>query len=645
MKASFEPLGPAVVDFSDPAAPRSPHYDDVYHARAGAFEQARHVFLAGNGLPQRWAARERFVVLETGFGLGHNFLATWQAWRDDPQRGARLVYIAIEKHPLQRADLARAHQGSPTPERAAELVRAWPTLTPDIHLLDFDGGRVRLMLVFADVAAALAELVARADAFYLDGFAPAKNPAMWAPQTLQRLARLAAPGATAATWSVAREVRDALAGAGFEVHKAEGFGTKREMTVARYAPRHTPQARPGRQGTAARRVVVVGARLAGSSTARALARAGLEVEVIDCSPAFTLQPSAEIGGLFHGIVHRHDGPHARWLRAAALQAERELAPAITAGTLPGRLGLLRGEHTAALDAMRALIERQALPADWVQAWDAAAVRAHAGVSGIDRAWYYPGGGWAAPLTLVAQWLATPGITVRADCRVQALTRDGDDWVLHDEHGQPLTRAAAVVLANAADAMRLLGAPAWPWHATRGQITLLDGPWPALPLALADGGYALQFADGRVLAGATAQPDDPDPEPRTADHRENLATLQRLTGWALPADAIERAQGRVGQRMQVGDRLPLLGAVPAPADPAARAADHARAVPRLPGLYIAAGFGSRGMTHAALAGEVVAAWITGAPIPLPAALLDAVDCARFAARQVRKDASAAAGTAR
>ena len=111
--------------------PEAPAYGDIYHPRAGAREQARHVFLAGNELPQRWARRDTFVVLETGFGLGNNFLATWAAWRADPSRCERLVYLAIEKHPPTRADLATIARDADSAPLAEQLVAAWPTLTHD----------------------------------------------------------------------------------------------------------------------------------------------------------------------------------------------------------------------------------------------------------------------------------------------------------------------------------------------------------------------------------------------------------------------------------------------------------------------------------------------------------------------------------
>ncbi|MCD6043012.1 MAG: FAD-dependent cmnm(5)s(2)U34 oxidoreductase, partial [Burkholderiales bacterium] len=209
-----EALVPARLAFQE-GTPYSAAFGDVYHSAGGGPEQARHVFLAGNALPSRWAGRERFVVLETGFGFGLNFLATWQAWRRDPARCGRLHYVAIEKHPFSLQDLRTLHARYPEfTNEAAELRSHWPMLVPGGHRLGFEN--VVLTLFFADVKVAR-DLRVQADAFYLDGFAPAKNPDMWSPQLLRSLSRLAAPGATAATWSVAAPVRAALEATGFAV--------------------------------------------------------------------------------------------------------------------------------------------------------------------------------------------------------------------------------------------------------------------------------------------------------------------------------------------------------------------------------------------------------------------------------------------
>ena len=231
-------LQPAVLEFAADGTPVSSAYGDVYHAAQGGPAQARHVFLAGNGLPARWAGRARFTVLETGFGLGLNFLATWAAWRADPARCARLDFVSVEKHPFQAADLARAHAGwfAAWPEAAAlsaELCAAWPALTPGAHTLELAGGALRLTLLLGDACEVLPALDLAADALYLDGFSPARNPELWSPEICAALARCAAPGASLATWSVAGGLRRALAAAGFALERRPGFAGKREMLVGR----------------------------------------------------------------------------------------------------------------------------------------------------------------------------------------------------------------------------------------------------------------------------------------------------------------------------------------------------------------------------------------------------------------------------
>jgi len=633
---NFGPVRTARIDFGDPAAPASPEFGDVYHSRGGALPQARQVFLRGNGLPDRWAGRSRFVILETGFGLGNNFLATWDAWRSDPRRCERLWFLSIEKHPPTLVDLHRAHAASPLRDLADALRAQWPPATPDIHRLDFDDGHVRLLLAWADIACALPELVAEVDAFYLDGFAPSRNPAMWEARTLRSLNRLAAPGATVATWSVAGDVQAALHATGFEPRKVPGFADKREMTVGAFAPRHVAARPPGRQAWRPSTVAVVGAGLAGAAAAHALSMEGIGAIVVDQQPQATFDDRADVGGLFHGVVHRVDGTHARWLRAAASRAARVYAPLIDAGSVPGRCrGLLRAEKSLTIDGMRGLLEAQSLPPEEVQAWPVDELSRRCGLAWGFPAWFFPRAGWVAPRALQGHWLrSSAGVDLRCGVQVQRLRAVDEGWQLLAAEDRVLARVETVVLANAADAVRLLGSAPGPWQRSRGQISLWPGPHPAVPIPLADGGYALQLADGGLLFGATSQPGDDDTQAREADHGHNLATLQRLIGWNPPAPLHHRLEGRVGWRLQTSDRLPWIGPAPAhDGEPQSRPG-QARFVARLPGLYVLAGLGSRGLTHAPLAGELLASWITGSPMPAPASLVDGLDAARFVARAQR-----------
>jgi len=613
-------IPPAEVDFSDPTAPAAPAFGDVYHSRAGALAQARHVFVAGNGLPGRWQGRERFVVLETGFGLGNNFLATWDAWRQDPARCTRLVFVSVEKHPLRREDLARAHAASPLPELATQLVERWPPLTAGLHTLGFEGGRVELLLGLGDARELLRELVLSADALYLDGFSPKLNPALWDDWLLKSLARHAVPGTTAATWSIHRPMRRALASLGFDVELAPGFANKPEMTTARFAPRHAPQRPAGREPLApgAKRAVIVGAGLAGAACALALSRAGVACTVIDALPGPAQASSGNPAGLFHGTVNPDDGPHARFNRTAALATQRLLAEL----GVPHQPGLLR------LETRLALAQMQQAPG-YVQPLAADAASARAGTALAHPAWFYPGGGAVDPAAYTRAMLAASGAQLRLDTPVAALREADGGWQLLDADGQCIDAAPLVVLAGGHGQRPLLGDLAEDLVVQRGQLTHLpDAPWqPGLPVA--GDGYAIADGRGGAWCGATVQDGDLDPTLREADQAENLARYARLADLETPPHA--PLAGRVGWRLVAPDRLPLIGGLAAPGE----LADQLRLQPRRPGLVVCTAFGSRGITWAALAGQLVAALALGSPRPLESELLDAVDPLRFALRRRRR----------
>ena len=635
-----QPVQPAHLTSTPQGVPFSEAYGDVYHPLAGALAQARHVFLAGNGLPERWRGRDRFVILETGFGLGNNFLATWHAWRSDPQAARCLHFVSIERHPLTRSDLAQVPRAPALVDLAALLVEAWPPLTPNLHRLAFDEGRVELLLALGDVHDWLPQLVARVDAFFLDGFAPARNPHMWQPTLFKAMARAAAPEATLATWTAARAVRDGLAAAGFELHRAEGQGGKRDITLGRYAPRFTPRTVAARlPSRPAGHAVIVGAGLAGCAAARTLAMEGWRCTVLDAQDGPAQQGSGNPTGIFHGIVHADDGPHARFNRAAAMEMQRAVLQAAARGVPGAAAGLLRLETSGMIvRAMQAVIGKHGLPPDYVRAVEADEASEHAGTWLAHPAWLYPGAGWVSPVALSGFWLADAGAGVRfiGGTRVGMLRRREHTWEVLDSSGGLLEAADVVVLANADDATRLAGME-WPMHRVRGQVSLADPVrLPARPrIPIAGAGYLAVPSDGLGVFGATAQTDDSDPSVREADHRYNLGQLQRLLDQPLHI-ALDELRGRTGWRCVVEDRLPLIGAVPEAALTGSRM-DHERLVPRVPGLFVFAGLGSRGITWSALGARILSAWISGAPAPVEADLLDAVDPARFLVRRLRRAA--------
>ena len=602
----------------------------IVAAEPGSGPAAPHPgLLAGNGLPGRWRGRARFAILQTGFGPGHDFLATWAAWRDDPARCDRLVFVSIEQRPLRPADLADAHAASPVPGLAQQLIAAWPPATCNLHRREFESGRVVLLLAFGDLAAWAREIVASIDAFYLDGLEADGSPADRHRGEFAMLARLAATGATAAGCSDTPGLREGLRGAGFEIESAPADAPNR-VTQARFAPRFRARPPPGRvlPVAAPSHALVIGAGLAGALTARAIARQGIPCELIDRHSEPAAEASGNPAGLFHGAVMGQDGPHARLLRASAFASQTLVREAIDAGCAGRVDGLLRLESRLTLQAMQSIIERQALPTGHVQAVDADEATRIAGLPIARPAWFYPAGGWIDPAGLVRHAIETPLLRWRGGRAVVRLLRHGPEWQAIDAGGQVIASAPVVVLANADDALRLAGLPA-PWlQRRRGQVSwTLQAAARAPRVPVASGGYVLALLDGRLLFGAS---NDGTAEPalREADHVGNRARAAALLGDAVGLQGGEALGGRVGWRATTADRLPLIGPVPDLDAPRPARADAARMQPRRAGLWLHTGLGSRGLTTAPLGAELIAAQISGAPWPLEADLADAIDPARW-----------------
>lgn len=644
--------------------------------------------LAGHALPTRWRGREHFVILTTGCDQSEHVLALWAAWLADPQRCDRLTVIAIVPSHQKPRGLDRL---------SCHLAGVWPPMTPGWHHLWLDDARgatldgmastlrpqqhLRLMLGVGEPGDLMPSLVASVDAFCLGGCGDKPHAPALAARWVSRLNRLAAPGATLMAQSAAQEVLSALASAHFELETPAS--TSNAQSCAKYAPRFVPPPSPGGLWPAAapdqRHALVIGAGLAGCSATWSLARQGWRVTLLDAAEGPAQGASGNPGGLFHSIVHGEDGIHARAHRAAALATWARVHPALSRGELPGQgQGLLRLDARMDEAGARALLERQPWLSEQARWVNQAQAQALSGLQVPSGGWHFLQGGWLQP-GAYAQWLladaearAGSALQTQWSCPVTSIQRDEVRglWQACGPDGRVRSEAPTLVLANAWQALALLDTlpPAQataplPMSAVRGQITLLppasdasamlDITLPRLPVA--GGGYALALPDGRLLCGATTQHHDPHAGLRDIDHRHNLRQAERLGALRVRADDAAATpgepsdlDGRVGWRATTPDRLPLIGAMPWHPD---RLHDghhmrreQVRMLPRercglggqtQGGLYVVSGLGSRGITWAALAGELLAHWVTGSACPVEAELRDAMDPARFLARQHRQ----------
>lgn len=582
---------PGRIDFDARGTPCSPEYGDVYHSADGGAAQARHVFLAGNGLPDRWRGRASFTVLETGFGLGMNFLETWRTLRADPRAPERLHYVSIEKHPLPGDALRRAHPGDAL---AAALLAQWPPPLAGLHRLELDDGRVVLTLALGDAGQVLPRLAAPADAVYLDGFAPARNPDIWTPAVLSEIGRLARPGATVATWTVAAAVREALAAAGFDLAIRPGFGRKRDMLAG---------AKPGQyaEPRRARRATVIGAGLAGACVAERLAARGWAVTVLEREPGVARGASGNPSGVVQPVLNLADAPNARLSRAAFLYAVRRMRNMPATGFGAG--GVLRLARDAAQQArFGQILARLGAPPAFAQCVDATAAAELAQRPVAGPGVWFPLGGWVQPGAVCNASLAAHAGRIELRLRHGVSAHDlallGRDALLVDATGTGLARVLPVA-------------------EVRGQVSYLP-PSPARRLAIAvtGDGYVAPMPGGGHCAGASFGHDDTDLSVRAADHADNLARAARmLPGFTTGLDAAT-LDGRAGLRITTPDRVPAFGRL-------------------REGHAVATGLGARGLVWAPLCAEIMAARLGDEPLPVEAELADAISPLRFVAPASRR----------
>jgi len=587
--AGDAPATPPTLDWDEDGLPRSRAFGDVYFSKDGGLAETRAVFLEGCGLPEAWAGRGGFVIGELGFGTGLNLVAALDLWRRTRGPGARLTLFSIEAHPLTAEEARRALAHWPELKETADLLTArWPGRARGFHRVDLPELGAILDLAVMDVAEALDAWQGRADAWFLDGFAPALNPAMWGEDILAKVAARSAPGARAATYTVAGAVRRGLAAAGFAVERRPGFGRKRERLEARL---EGPSPAPARAAPA--RVAVIGAGIAGAALARAFAAEGAAVTVFDPvgpggggsgNPAALVTPRLDAGL----------GPVAALAAQAFARAVRLYEALDAAGgevvIHRGVLQLEAGERDSGRFAKIAasdLFEPASLSV--ASAGETGAALGEAAPAALRMADALV----IAPAAVLAAWLAP----VRTE-RVATILREGDAWRLTDDGGRALMTADIVCVAAGADTAALVRDVAL--QPVRGQATWTDAA--RIGAAAAFGGYVIPTRDG-LLFGATHDRDERDTAVREADNARNLAQLART----LPALAGRLAgapmQARASLRATTRDRLPLAG-------PAAGGE---------PGLFLLTGMGSRGFAMAPLLAEHVAALALGRPSPLPAPL--------------------------
>lgn len=589
---------------------RADDFDDVYFSADDGLGETQHVFIDGNDLPARLAAQQRFTIAETGFGTGLNFLAVLALYEDlqraSPDSGREIDFISFESRPLDAVVMATAHRAFPAVATySAALIDALPPRWPGLHRRNFADGRVRLHLIYGAADSALRQADFRADAWFLDGFTPAKNPSMWSADLLGEVGRLTRAGGSVASFTAARLVRQHLAAAGFDVEKRPGFGRKRDMIIGRKrgAIQSAVRSAPGVVG-------VIGGGIAGAAVAAGLQARGVDAQIIDKDMHLAAGASGNRLGVQSPRLAVDHNPLSR-LSADCLSY---------AAWCSDRSGVAEASQVVALDwpdreAVRhAKFRRQYWPDELMRPIDQDTAASATGIALPSGGMQYDQGRVIDPPALVRYLAQKSGCHLGCDVAAIARADGGFQVITADRRTFYFDR---IVLAAGADLDRfhqMLAVGGIPVDITTGQVSQVPAvaALAGLRAGISFGGYLTPAVAGWHELGASFDRNGLCQLSAAADiaNRDRLpAALARL----MPDPASYRA--RVSRRASTPDRGPVCGRLAA-------------------GLYVLGALGARGLTMAPLLGDMLAAEIVGTPVTIDRPIRQVIDPFRFRMRASR-----------
>ena len=603
-------LTPPEIDWREDGTPVARAHDDVYFTAGDGLAESRAVFLTGCGLPDAWQGRDVFTVAETGFGTGLNFLALWQMWETHrPSPTARLHFVSFEAFPLLPQDAVRALDSWPELEELAALMIArWPGPAKGVRRMVWPDAGVSLTLHHGDIRETLPAARFRADAWFLDGFSPAKNEEMWGDWIYPQLSAHSAPGSRLGTFTVAGAVRR------FEVAKRPGHGRKRERLEATLAtplplpsdPYASSPATPG-----LRRVAIIGAGIAGAGAARALVDAGADVTVFERAENPASGASGNPLALLMPRLDAADTVQARLLVDAYIAA-RDTYRGLPAVTETDVRQVPKDQTET--DRFTKLLADPPLPLEDLEALRGGLLHKQALI--------------LRPAELIPALLAGATLRLGESVKVDLESRAVNGEVFD-----------AIILATAMATMDQL-----PWlglEARLGQVEWIGDAAMAEPDAVTSGTDALADGPDRLWGATFKRFGGGVPETSERARVENAEGLENLSPWWVRDTREHEIVSRAALRATTADRLPLIGAVP-DHDAALALFDGVRKgrpadadAPVIPGIYMVNGFGARGFTWGPWAGGILAAQLLGGPAPAEAAALAAVSPMRLILRALKR----------
>ncbi|MDO3666445.1 FAD-dependent 5-carboxymethylaminomethyl-2-thiouridine(34) oxidoreductase MnmC [Acinetobacter higginsii] len=601
--------------------PISKQFGDVYFSKDNGLLETRHVFLNGNDLTERLSELkdfQYFCVGETGFGTGLNILTLWQLWQQvRPDNHSHLHAISVEKFPLNKADLIRALNVWPELKPLAEqLIQQYPLPIAGCHRLSFPEERFSIDLWLGDAQDIFPSIpkTQAVNAWFLDGFAPSCNPDMWQENVLNHIVRLSEFGTTFASFSVAGVLKRGLKQHGVHISRPRGFGHKREMLKAIWsdssqaltdstdaAPEIKVQSKlaPTASNSRPRQIAIIGAGIAGLSTAWAFAQRGHQVTIYEQNEPLSGasgNPLALLNPKLCSIEQAHEH-----LMTLSWQHALNFYPRFKA------FRPIQVQQIALKNADELLSLAEQYPSGVLSTQDQ-----QDAIPETD----YPSltlhqAGAVSPQQLRDEILHHPNIKIEKAKISRLNSADNQTELWQDQ--QLIATADDVIVCCAKQSAELF--ENYPvLKPIRGQVSWVENREQALALdqAYSYGGYCMQLDAAQLILGASFYPNRDDVEVLAEDHVHNYELIHSVfPEYAQQLPSTETWQGRASVRTQSLDYFPLVG----------KMQNHQQ-------IYTFAGLGSKGFLFAPLCSEVLAALVLGELCPIPQSLLDKLNPQRF-----------------
>ncbi|MCH2208836.1 MAG: bifunctional tRNA (5-methylaminomethyl-2-thiouridine)(34)-methyltransferase MnmD/FAD-dependent 5-carboxymethylaminomethyl-2-thiouridine(34) oxidoreductase MnmC [Lentisphaerales bacterium] len=618
-------------------------YGDIYYHDGQGLAETEYVFLAANKVQEK-LQKAPLVIGELGFGTGLNFLTTWKAWKE--QAGAkRFTFISCEKHPLDLEHFEKAHAAFPElAEFSSQLRAKLPPITSGFHFLEFENGQVSLLLMYGDAVDVYKQFEGKIDCWYLDGFAPSRNPEMWSEALFLQMARHSHENTSLATFTAAGFVRRGLESVGFSVERIKGFGNKKHMTVGTFTGHviGSPVLPPWFQNPPRKKIqtaAVIGAGIAGLNTAYFLARSGIDVTVYDKNSKVASEASGNRWGMMYPLISKKQDRLGTFTKAGCAFTKNQLHDL----GVSYREGLLEFITEERKDIMIKGGE-QRLPKSYLERLAPEQINEEFGLNFDYEAAFHKQAVTFSPQEYAGSLVKKGGFECSLDSEVTDFQREDDAWHLEFKNGESATVDAVVVTA-AFNTKNFERSSFLPMRKARGQVVHI--PKEQVSVNFETGmnyvNYLVQESSGDYVLGATFQVDDHDEGYRVEDSKKLLDSFEEaFPGLIKPVDP-ESLNGRVCFRCVQQDYFPQAGPVYSEEEykEAFVKVKHGRphykypAPPYQEGLYVLAGLGARGLSTASMLAAYLAKMICDGVNILPESHITAVHPSRYIIRQLKR----------